>query len=167
MVLTDFGTAYHSIPLDTLSSFSFQDTGAIYISFALQEPLFFLVLLLVQWGWPVWITLIDCAPCLLVASSEKGRIRGEWGQNMYALASCLQGYLELAVCLLLQNRLYNKHSPACLIKPRDCISTWSPHYLQRLPNTHIWKQFWLLLNTSSGTILNQVAWLTWMLAIVS
>ena len=87
-----FAQRYHSIPLDTLSSFSFRDMGTIYISFTLQEPLFSPWLLLMQWGWPAWITLIDCAPCLLVASSEKGRIRGEWGQSMTTLASCLQGY---------------------------------------------------------------------------
>ena len=72
-------------------------------------------------------------PLLPVASSEKGRSRG---QSTYALAPCHQGYFELVVCLLSQSRLYNKRSPACLIKSRDCISTRSLYYLQGFPTPH-------------------------------
>ena len=112
-------------------------------------------LLLAQWGWPVWITSVGCcALCLPVASSEKGRSRG---QSTYALAPCHQGYFELVVCLLSQSRLYNNCSPACLIKSRDCISTRSLHYLQGFPTHTPFKQFWLLFSTSAGTTLVQAS----------
>lgn len=72
------------------------------------------------------------------------------------LAPCLQGYLELVMCLLSRSRLCSNHPPAGFIKSRDCSHEVTPPS-PVVPHTPLCKQFWLLLSTSAGLALLQAS----------